>query len=122
MADRKDALRRLAAGDIFHAESPNGASLVCLTLAVTETVVHARTVTTQHDLAFDRRTGVAVVGSESVVCTIDSAAPLPLEVHNAMLGLDRKFRLEKDLEKIKLTAAEKRALLYVDKHYASNPI
>lgn len=47
MDDRKDALRLLAVGEIFHAEAPNGASLICLTLAVTETGIHARTVTTQ---------------------------------------------------------------------------
>jgi hypothetical protein len=122
MADRKAALNNLASGDIFHAESPNGASLICLVMSVTEATIHARTVTTQKHLEFDRQTGTAKWGDESVPCTVDSVAPLPVDIHNVMLGIDRKFRLEQESERLKLNDAEKRALLYVDSHYSSNQL
>jgi hypothetical protein len=122
MADRKTALGKLAVGDIFHAESPNGASLICLVTSVTETTIQARTVTTQRHLEFDRQTGIAEYGDEPIICTVDSTAPLPVEIHNVMLGIDRKFRLEQDPERLKLNDAEKRALVFVDSHYSSNQL
>jgi hypothetical protein len=94
--------------------------MVCLVESVTKTAIYARRVTTQTHLVFDRRTGVAEVGEERVPCTINSVAPLPVEIHNIFLGLDRKFRLEHDPERLKLTEAEKRAYLYLDSHYPSN--
>jgi hypothetical protein len=120
MADRRTLLRTLAVGDIFHAESPNGASLICLVISVTEATIQSRTVTTQCHLAFDRQTGIAAWGDLPILCTVDSIAPLPAEIHNVMLGIDQKFRLEQDPERLKLNDAEKRALIYVDSHYSSN--
>jgi hypothetical protein len=105
MTDRKAALRGLTVGDIFHAESPNGANLVCLVESISEETSQARTVTTQRHLAFDRQTGIAQLGDEPVLCTIDSTTPLPMEIHHVMLGIDRKFRLEQSQENLKLTNA-----------------
>jgi hypothetical protein len=122
MTDRRTLLQSLAVGDIFHAGSPNGASLICLATLVTETAIQARTVTTQKHLQFDRQTGIAEWGVERVVCTIDSVAPVPVEIHHVLLGIDRKFRLEQDLQRLKLNDDEKRALIYVDSHYSSNPL
>jgi hypothetical protein len=122
MFDRETLLGRLAVGDIFHAEAPNGASLICLVVAVSEATIQARTVTTQTQLEFDRRTGIAQSGDDRVPCTINSAAPLPLDVHDVMLGIDRKFRLERDPERLKLNEAEIRALLFVASHYSANPL
>ena len=118
MADRAAALKNLAVGDIFHAECPNGASLICLVMAVTKTRIQARTMTHQIYLEFDRKTGVAKWGD--VPCVVDSVAPLPVDIHNVMLGLDRKMRLEQDPERFKLNDAEKRALIFVDSYYSSN--
>jgi hypothetical protein len=120
MTDRAAALNNLAVGDIFHAESPNVASLICLVMAVTKTTIQARTVTHQMHLEFDRQTGVAEWGDNRVPCVVDSVTPLPVDIHNVMLGLDRKMRLEQDPERFKLNDAEKRALIYVDSHYSSN--
>lgn len=122
MEDRKAALVNLAIGDIFHAESPNGASLICLVTSLTDTSIRARTVTTQLCLQFDRRTGIAEWGDQSVPCTIDSVAPLPADIHDIILGIDVKFRSEHETEQLKLNDAEKRALLYVDSHYSSNQL
>ena len=122
MSEREKALEKLTVGDIFHAESPSGASLICLVTSVTKDIIEARTVTTQLDFRFDRRTGVAKWGDKQVPCTVDSVAPLPAEVHDVMLEMDRKYRFEQDPEKLKLNAAEKRALLFIGPYYASNPL
>lgn len=120
----------LAAGDIFHAEAPNGASMVCLVLSVDETTIQARRVTGQANLEFDRRTGVAEVGENSVRCVINSVATLPIEIYNVFLALDRKYQavhgqkdiFEKNPEYFKLSEAEKKALLFIDSHYSSSPL
>jgi hypothetical protein len=123
MANRAEALNKLVVGDIFHAESPNAPSLICLVVAVTETRIQARTVTHQLHLEFDRQTGVAKWGDERVLgAIVNSVAPLPVDIHNVMLGIDRKFRLEQDLERLKLNDAEKRALVFVGSHYSANPV
>lgn len=124
MADRETALNNLAVGDIFHAESPSAPSMICLVMAVTETRIKVRTVTHQLHLEFDRRTGVAEWASDERVlgAVVNSVAPLPVDIHNVMLGLDRKMRLEQDPERIKLNDAEKRALVFVGSHYSSNRV
>ena len=120
MIDRDGALRNLVVADIFHAESPNGASLICLVTEIDETTIYARTVTTQRQYFFDRRTGLGGAGGDQVVCAIDSIEPLPVEIHNAILGIDRKFRLNFDPKKLKLNDAEKKALIFVDEFYLNN--
>lgn len=57
---------------------------------------------------------------EATSCTIDPVAPLPVDIHNVILGLDRKFRLEQDPRRARLNDAEKQALIYVSTHYSSN--
>lgn len=124
MIDRKAALDCLVIGDIFHATSADGAPLVSLVTSITGTTILARTMTTQYPLKFDRQTGKGKLKGEvrAVPCTIDSIAPLPVDIHNVMLGLDRKFRLEWKEDRIKLNEDEKRALLFLDSHYESNPL
>ena len=60
MADRETGLRNLAVGDIFHARSQNGASLVCLVTGVDDSTIYARRIHTQDDVLFDRGTGFEV--------------------------------------------------------------
>ena len=122
MTEREKALAKLTVGDIFHAESPNGASLICLVTSVTKDTIEARTVTTQFHCRIDRRTGVGKWSDRQVPCTVDSVAPLPAEVHSVMLEMDRKYRFERDPEKLKLNGAEKRALLFIHSYYPSNPL
>jgi hypothetical protein len=118
--DRKTLLGNLAVGDVFHAESPKAPNLICLVVSVTETTIQARTVTGGERFEFDRQTGVAQWVDEAVSCTIDSVAPLPVDIHNVILGLDRKLRLEQDARRISFNDAEKKALIYLDEHYSSN--
>src|SRR5262245_8364161 len=118
MTDLASALKRLIVGDIFHGRCPNTASLICLVEAITDDRIQARRITTQCHLEFDRSTG-ATLGRE-IPCFIDSIAPLPVDIHNVMLGLDRKMRLELDRERFKLSKDEKDALRFVASHYSSN--
>ena len=88
-------VRNLAVGDVFHAERPNGIRLICLAVSITDTTIRARSVTNDQHFEFDRETGTGVVmfRGEQHPCSIYSTAPLPVDIHNAILGLDRKSRL-----------------------------
>lgn len=131
--DRKTLLHSLVVGDIFHAHAPNGASLVCLATTVTATTIQARTVTHQMRLDFDRETGIAEwigskdwpekgYGDDPVRCIIDSVEPLPVDIHNVLLWVDRKSRLIGVWKDMRLSDDETRAFLHVYSHYAANPI
>lgn len=131
MLERKILLKKLAVGDIFHAEAPNGASLICLVLSVNETTIRARRINTQEKLEFDRKTGVKAGDTRAKPCVIDSVARLPAEIHDVFLQLDEKYKTLmamdeeerfKDLDRLKLTDAEKKALSFVHSHYSSNPL
>ncbi len=138
MPDREELLRSLVVGDIFHAsfpsENPGGPSLVCLVEAITDTGIQARTVTTQYRFRFNLKTGeaesidaamLAVREGEEVVCLIDSVVPLPVDIHNVILGLDRKSRLERfdrNPERVKLNDAEKKAIIFMSSYYPANPL
>jgi hypothetical protein len=131
MSDRTSLLGDLAVGNIFHAEYPNGASCICLVLSASDTEIKSRRITTQEIIDFDRRTGVKIGDDREIPCLIDSVAPLPAEIHGVFLAMDEKYRTlmamdEKsrfaDLERLKLTDAEKKALLFVADHYPSNPL
>jgi hypothetical protein len=118
----ESTLRRISAGDIFHASAPNGASLICLASEVTDSVIHAKTVTSQFVFEFDRTTGVADWEYQGLRarCAIDSVAPLPAEVHALMLELKEKYSTPR--EDGRLTVDQKRALLFVSRFYPANPI
>jgi hypothetical protein len=133
--DRVAALRNIAVGDIFHAEASNGASLICLTMSVSEKTIQARNVATQIIYDFDRTTGHAdwYVYGTRYDCTVDSVAPLPSDIHRIMLDLDRKhreneYRLAENPdwtpspEQSHFTKDEIRGLLFVDKFYEDNQI
>jgi len=131
MAQRSVALKNIADGDIFHGRPPKGtASFICLALQVRERTIFARRITTQSVHEFDRTTGVEV---DSNPVVINSVAPLPADIREILLGLDRKYReaeyrraedpdwrLPED--EAKLTKDEIRALLFVGKFYEENPI
>jgi len=120
MAGRKSLLSKLDVGDIFHAEAPNGASLICLVVSVDENDLRVRRITSQDNLIFDRQTGRTRDGD-----IIDSVEPLPAEISNALLELDRKYQKydpNKEPEQFRLTEAEKNALRFIKPHYASNSL
>src|SRR4051812_26646268 len=89
MTDREAALKQIAAGDIFHASGTNGSSFPCFALQVRDHAIFARRVTTQSVYWFDRTTGY---GQDNPKIVIDSVAPLPDDIRELMLSIDRLFR------------------------------
>jgi hypothetical protein len=122
MNDRHDALRCLVVGDFFHANGPNGASLTCLVTNVIDNSIFVRVIMSQIELIFDARSGAAARNGRSVICAIDSIAPLPDEIRSAILAIDEKFRTEKVREHLKLTDTEIKAVQFLKSHYLSNPL
>ena len=128
--DRKTLIGALDVGDIFHAEYPNGAKCICLVLSVADSAIQARRVTSQENLEFDRQTGVERAGGEDALAIIKSVAPLPAEIYNVFVELDRKYAavhgdndiFERHPEYFKLSEAEKRAFRFIATHYAANPL
>lgn len=86
---------RLAVGGIFHGNSPNGASLICLVTSVTDTATHARRVTTQEYLQFNRLTGAVEMDADQIPGRINSTCPLPDDIHDIMLGLAQNSALKR---------------------------
>lgn len=120
MDNRRALLAKLNVGDIFHAEAPNGAGLICVVVSTNNITLQVRRITSQDDLAFNRQTGLTQDGD-----VIDSVEPLPTEIHNTFLELDRKYQKynpDRNPEQFRLTEAEKKALRFVGPHYASNPL
>jgi hypothetical protein len=118
----------LAVGDIFHAASRNGEWWICLMTSVTETTIRARSAINDLLFEFDRQTGsgFAMWRDRKTPCAIYATDPLPEDIHNIILEMDRKSRLAEqdprlgeDETKPWLNDDEKRALLYVAKHYSS---
>jgi len=129
MSNRETLIGNLDVGDIFHAEYPNGASCVCRVLSVNDASIHARRMTTQENLEFDRRTGIERVNVGKAQAVINSVAPLPPEIHDVFLGIERKYGQMQpkdwdnpDLERFKLTDDEKQAFRFIDTHYPANPL
>jgi hypothetical protein len=132
MTDREAALKEITVGDIFHASfgRDGGPSYPCLTLQVREDAIFARRVTTQSVHWFDRATGE---DTDDCRLVIDSVEPLPDDIHEIMLSIDRLFR-----EAEHRRAAEPdwvpaenhfhqskdqiRALLFIGKFYAAHPL
>ena len=117
----KSVLSRLTVGDIFHASCPSKASFICLVAAVAEDRLASRRITTQEHVDFELATGLTLPGSDEVRCRIDSIAPVPVAIHNVLLGLERKMRLRRG-EKVRLSEEEKDALKFVADFYPANPV
>jgi hypothetical protein len=135
MTSRETALRMIGMGDIFHDEDAAGPTRICLTLSVTDATILARAVTTQEVIEFDRRTGVAIHHSHSTLYryVIDSVAPLPSDIHEIILSLDRKYRegecrraeepnWQPPSSESALTREQIRGLLFVADFYQANPL
>jgi hypothetical protein len=114
-------LGRLSVGDIFHATcASSGASLICLIEAIEADKIVSRRVTTQDQVEFEIATGVALPVTRKDRCLIDSVTPLPPEIHDALLGLDRRMR-SPDGDK-PVSQQERDAFKFVFTFYPANPI
>jgi hypothetical protein len=128
MPDRESALRQLVVGDIFHARSRNGASLVCLVTALDDGTIYGRRIHTQDDVQFDRCTGFELGKAHT---KIDCITPFPPDIESIFLAMDRKYQelmalvrqgVQLSLDQTRMTADEKRAGLSIDQHVAANTI
>jgi hypothetical protein len=136
MTDREIALRKLAIGDIFHARGPEieeihgpmSASLICLVTAIDEGTIYARRIHTQDDAQFDRNTGLKWGKART---RIDCVAPLPTEIYQIFLAMDRRYGaayalihqgIEVDPRGARWTADERRAHDFLDEHIEANRI
>jgi hypothetical protein len=126
--NRENALWNLAVGDIFHARSPNGASLVCLVTALDDGTIYARRIHTQDDERFDRKTGIECGKGQT---KIDCVTPFPSDIESIFLGMDQKYQelmalvrqgVQLSLDQTRMTADEKRGGLSIDRHVAANTI
>ena len=115
MSDLRSKLRLLVAGDVIRGHDLGGAILICLVEAVWADRVETRRVSTQDHVTFAIETGQEVDNPES---RLDSLEPLSVEMHNVLLGLDRKMRLGK----LPLSEAEKAALQFVADIYSAHPV
>ena len=120
---REELLGRLGPGDIVHGIGPGGAVLPCLVLSIDETTIFTRRVTTQEAYRFDRKTGVAISGNGWPEGRITSVEPLPPEIHNVFVDMDRQYRLgHRSGRNMRLSESWKEALLFIHDHYARHPI
>ncbi len=118
-AGREKALHNIQVGDLFNVDGNHGAPITCLATAITDTTIHARSIAHQVDFKFDRKTGVGKGEKYSLGGTIDSVEPLPPDINEALIGLDRRFRAGSEA---KLSRAEFRALIFIDSFYKAHPI
>ena len=116
MRNLREKLCRLVPGDIIHGKCPEGPSLICVVESVTFDRIEVRCITLQDKLAFDIETGLTM--GNDVLCTLDSIAPVPCDVHDVLLGLDRKMRLSEP----PLNRAEIDALIFVGRFYRAHPL
>jgi hypothetical protein len=113
-------IHNLRGGDIIHVKSDRMPSLICLIERIDSRDIVTRVITTQIPLTFNVATGIAIHirsdGQESE-CEIDSLSPLPVGIHNVLLGMDRKMRLGVPPGVPILDKDEQAALDFVFDHY-----
>jgi len=122
LLNRESALEGIAVGDIFHATTPNNASLICLALKVTGTTIFSRTIGSFYEIDFGRRTGVAErdFHGESVRCVVDSVACLPAHVRKALMELYRERSDSPRKEQPKMSKAQWQALAFAARYFPAN--
>ena len=113
---RQELLGALEIGDIFAADH------LCLVVSIENDTIHARRLIVSQSRSFNRATGEETTEGRIGRSEVSSVEPLPADIHDMILWLDRKNRLLTDMSKAKLTDAEKHALLFVSDHHAANPI
>lgn len=117
---RDHILGKLERGDIAFGLSSEGQGMMMLVYDRSEATIFARHVPSQTRVEFDRD-GMSKVIEGIGTITLTSAAPLPTETYNVVLGLDRKMRLMHSVEHIRLTDDEKRVLGEYGDFYAARP-
>lgn len=113
--DWRTQLSGLVSGDLVHGRDEGKQHLICLVQSVGPNRIKTRGITTQEQVTFDIGTGENV---EAPGCRLDSIMPLPVDVHDVLLGLDRKMRLGDP----QISEAEKAAFDFADKICLAHPL
>ena len=113
--DSRSKLSWIVPGDLVHGRDEGKQNLICLVESVGPNRIEARQITTQEPVVFDIGTGENIAVPS---CRLDSIMPLPVEVHDILLGLDRKMRLGNQ----QISEAEKAILDYADQVYLAHPL
>jgi hypothetical protein len=121
MKRRDWILAKLERGDIAFAVSSKGQGMMMLVHDRTETTILTRHVPSQTKAEFDQDGKSNTIEGVGTL-TIKSAAPLPPDTYNIVLGLDRKMRLLHSLKHIRLTDDEKRILQEAENFYTARPL
>lgn len=119
MTSKASYLINLVIGDIFNARSVNAPYIICIVTNIDNYKIYSRRLTDQSILTFDVESGLEIenIGNN---CEIESIEPLPLDIYNSMVGMDRRFRLSSRADKFTLDDKEKLALHYVQRHFSEN--
>jgi len=120
-SDHEALISKLSVGDMFHASFSNEAIRICIVTSVNNATLVARAVTTQEVFSFDRILGKAA-SIEGAVCTIDSVHPLPREIRDVLLEIDRRYGGKPGPDGLPLSSIERRALLDAMALFSSNPL
>ena len=113
--DRATALSRLEIGDIICARSPKAPLIICLVTGITVESIVTRRITDGESYVFERGTGLEK--TDTVTVEIVSVEPLPADIHDILLRIDRRNRLQADRTHFRLDEHEKRAFLMINEHY-----
>lgn len=120
---RASLIAQLTPGDLFHAAHMNGATRICIVTSVETAKLSARAITTQETYSFDRSTGESSpADDDEAVCKIDSLHPLEANIRIHLLEIDRRYRSCAQLDQLRLSKVEQRALLDAAAFFASNPL
>ncbi len=115
LSNWRSSLSWLVPGDLVHGRCSQGHSLLCLVESLGPDRIVTRRITTQEPVTFDIETG-EVMGAPGGC--LDSIMPLPVDLHDVLLGLDRKMRLGDQ----PLSPVEKDALDLANEVYAAHPL
>lgn len=118
---RDHILDAIKQGDVIYGIAAGGQEKLMLVYKTTPSAIFARHVTTQTTVEFDRdgRSRRCEGGGS---CTIVSAAPLPAEQYDVVLGLDRKMQEAKEPSDFRLTKSEVQLLLTKGDFFLSHPL
>lgn len=118
---KEQVLSAIKVGDVIYGVAAGGQEKLMFVYKATPSAIFARHVTTQTKVEFGRdgRSRRCEGGGS---CTIVSAAPLPAEEYEVVLGLDRKMRTGEENTDFRLSEAEIHLLLTVRDFFKARPL
>jgi hypothetical protein len=120
---RQEHIARLSPEDFLYAIYPNGATRVCIVTSIDPVKLMARSITTQETFSFDRESGESSpAGDDGAVCKMVSVHLVPTDVRAHLEEIDRRYVASRDVDALRLSESERKALLDADSLFRSNPL